>query len=87
LSSSEVTTVVLGAGVVVVVLGATVVVGSGTVVVLVSEAAFGATSRSAVDPPSAHADATTVRAIMTMVKVFLTRVLLVDRANVLFIGT
>jgi hypothetical protein len=72
--------------VVVVVLGATVVVASDGDVVLVSAAAFGATSLSVDDSPSAHADATTARTIMAMVKVFLTLVLSVDGSNTLAIG-
>jgi hypothetical protein len=90
LTSSEVTTVVLGTTVVVVatvVLGARVVAGSEDVVVLFSATAFDAAAPSAVDSPPAHADATRARTIMTMVTVFLTRVLPVDRCNTFFIGT
>jgi hypothetical protein len=85
LNSSEVTTVVLGATVVVV-LGAIVVVGAEVVVVASSATDFGATSPSATDPASLQAEAARVRAIMMMVAAFLTRVLPVDRFNVLFIG-
>jgi hypothetical protein len=86
LDSSEVTTVVLGARVVVVVLGATVVGGAEDVVVLSSATGFGATSPPAVDPPSAHADTTRARAITTMVRVLLTRILPADRSNTFSIG-